>query len=182
MFKKLLKLYKKYIVYGTRSTPILKQSSLDKDIVLGCLQKRICTNNLKVGVKVVTTAAGIANVLELKSKGWVVVSYKQHRRIAEHHISKLYQYFVEVKDRTNDIISLYPLSYADYEYIHPDEDNNVWFEGHITKLRYFQLIDEVKEEPERKLLPYFNSSRTGKNILEKLREDDIEITIKSKTK
>lgn len=164
--------------YNGNTHYVKKQSHLEKDIVLGLLQLRKA-RHIKVGVKV-KTQEGIANIKELIANNWIRVSYinSRFRNNVEHKVYHLFQYFVQVEDRRKGGYKIFRLSYSDYEYIHPDEDNNVWLEGFITNSKYFKLTDEVKED--RKAIPIFNKCSGGVKILEKLKDENIDVIIKTK--
>lgn len=154
---------------------VKKQSKLDKDVVLGTVHK-LSRKHLIVGVKVITHK-GIASITKLCPSNWVNVSYGSGKG-GSHKAGDLFQYFVEVQDIHNDTVKLLPLSYADYEFIHPKEAEDLWIEGHITKKNYFQLTDQEKED--RAHLPIFNKSWEGPHILIKLEEENINLKLKAR--
>lgn len=146
------------------------KNKLDKDLILA-LVKLDNARHIEVGVKVMTES-GIAHIKEVKNIKWVSVSYKNGRWIKEIRIEKLSQYYAHYHDRYNDTNHVYPLSYADYEFIHPDWDE-IWLEGTITNKKYFQISDQEKEKWAH--LPDFNKSAIGRHILKKLEEKKIDL-------
>ena len=153
-----------------------KKNMYTRDIKLGVLHK-LPIRSIVVGTKVVTRE-GIGNVKALKENNWVVVTYPFSRTV---QIKKenIFQYFIEIHSRWEPNKTLHPLSYSDYEYIHPKdtEDNHeTWFEGFITQKKYFKLIDEVIEQ--RKNLPLFYRKKAGISLLRQLEKngDDLQIT------
>jgi hypothetical protein len=174
--KKLWKRIKKWY-YSTFFKPKTrtKASTTGKTIVLGILY-RDRVRHLEEGVTVITHD-GIATIVgpDRGSKSWFIISFKNGRKKST-HIQNIFQYFVRIEYPNEVPRKIYPLSYSHYQYIHPDEDNKLWIEGTITKRNYFLILDEELEK--RKHIPYFYSVHNGYQILEKLHQDKIEITIK----
>ena len=118
MLNKIKQKYEKILKYFKKgATHVKKASRLDKDIVLGslCLYP---VKHVKEGVKV-TGPHGIGHIKKVKFP-WITVTYFSGRT-AEHKQNKLYQIFFSVYDRVQEQVRIFPLSYADYGYIHPDE-------------------------------------------------------------
>ena len=178
-----IKKYLKHIyslIKGEESGHIKKASTYQKDILLGQLQVLQATD-LRVGVKVLGHQ-GLAHIQEIKHHPWIRIKY-HHGRGADHESMKLLQYFFSVHNYIKKITTVYPLSFADYEYIDPCEADNVirkekecWLEGTITNKGYYQLIKEVKQQREH--LPVFNESGQSRDTWRKLKSKNLLTQIK----
>ena len=162
------------------SDHIKKSSTYQKDVLLGQLQVLQATD-LRVGVKVLGFQ-GLAHIKEIKNHPWIRIKY-HHGRGADHENIKLLQYFFSVHNHKKNITTVYPLSFADYEYIDPCEADIVirqkgecWLEGHITNKGYFQLIKDVKQQREH--LTVINESGQGRDTWRKLKSKNLLTKIK----
>jgi len=183
MLKRCINKIKEWWHRDVKKHHVTKKSKLDKDVVLGKIRKEVA-RNIKVGVKVIGPE-GMGSIKEIINTNWVMISY-QHKikdgknSIATRNVqdkpSYLCQYYIEIFDRLNNTSTTLPLSYSDYQYIAPDEDqeDDGWVEGHITNLKYFKLTDAEKEQ--RIKVSIFNRYQGGKHILRQL--EDKECTVK----
>lgn len=156
-----------------------KKSKLDKDVILGKLQILQATD-IRLGVKIIGPR-GIAHIKEILRHPWVRVRYTNNR-ISDHDHKKLYQYFFLVYNKRKLITTIYPLSYADYEYIDREQATDTkietWIEGHITKLGYYQLTKAEKED--REYLTEFNKDGHSQGVLCRLKKRNLLTKINQK--
>ena len=165
----------KEIIGKRRTKHIKKKSKLDKDVVLGILQT-LRADHIKEGVKVLTPK-GIGFIKEIFKFPYVRVSHLN--RTCDYKKNDLKQIFFSVYNKKTDELKVYPLSYADYEYIKPNElqsKERVYLEGHITNKRYYQLTDALKEE--REYLTVFNKSKHSQDVYLELKEKQLLTKIK----
>ena len=148
-----IKKYLKYVyslIKGEELGHIKKSSTYEKDILFGKLQV-LQASDLRKGVKVLGFY-GLAHIKEIKHYPWIRLKY-HHGRGSDHEDFKLLQYFFSVHNHEKNITTVYPLSYADYEYIDPCEadkvirkEGEVWLEGIITNKGYYQLLGDIKKQ------------------------------------
>jgi len=163
-------------VWGkTRNKHIKKQSKLNKDIVLGLLQL-VKADHLVIGVKVLGPR-GVGFIKEIDSNNYpyIRISYPGEDRVSDHKHEKLFQYKFSVHNKWKaHALKVYSLSYADYEYIAPDEvntENGAYIEGTITNKGYFKITDE--EKADRKVLTVYNETGHNQNVYRKLRDQNL---------
>jgi hypothetical protein len=123
---------------------------------------------------------GIASIIEVRdveNPKYLHISLPKKR--FQKRLSGLSQFHVTFINPVTGVIKVYPLSMSDYKYMDTTLETT-YAEVFITKEKFAKLTS--KEIEKRKHIALFNTTKGGRSVLKKLREQDYIIINKSDLK
>lgn len=150
-----------YYDYKRRNSTSIKDSQI-------CEIFKDVPRYLDLGNKLITVR-GFGSIISI-DKNWIIVGLGQGKKNnVQHNISILKQFYVRFKN-VKGTYTVYPLLFSHYKYMDQSLDTELG-EVTITGKKYAALTEHELER--RKHIPYFNTNSRGKDILKKLREDNL---------